>query len=37
MTNSIESIDLQIKELQEEKRRLLELQKAEEDKEVFNV
>lgn len=37
MTNSIESIDLQIKELQEQKRRLLELQKAEEDKEVFNV
>lgn len=37
MTNSIESIDLQIKELQEEKHRLLELQKAEEDKEVFNI
>lgn len=37
MTNSIESIDLQIKELQEEKRRLLELQKAEEDKEVFDI
>lgn len=40
MTNSstsIESIDLQIKELQEQKRRLLEMQKAEEDKEVFDV
>lgn len=40
MTNSatsIESIDLQIKELQEQKRRLLEMQKAEEDKEVFDI
>lgn len=40
MTNSatsIESIDLQIKELQEQKRRLIEMQKAEEDKEVFDV
>lgn len=37
MTNSIESIDLQIKELQEQKRRLLEEQRAEEAKEVFNI
>ena len=40
MTNSstsIESIDLQIEELQEQKRRLLEMQKAEEDKEVFDM
>lgn len=40
MTNSatsIESIDLQIKELQEQKRRLLEMQKSEEDKEVFDI
>ena len=40
MTNSatsIESIDLQIKELQEQKRRLLEMQKAEEAKEVFDI
>lgn len=37
MTNSIESIDLQIKELQEQKRRLIEMQKAEEDKEVFDI
>lgn len=36
-TQSIESIDLQIKELQEQKRRLLEMQKAEEDKEVFDM
>lgn len=36
-TTSIESIDLQIKELQEQKRRLLEMQKAEEDKEVFDI
>jgi hypothetical protein len=36
-TASIESIDLQIKELQEQKRRLLEMQKAEEDKEVFDI
>lgn len=32
MTNSIESIDLQIKELQEKKSRLLEEQRAEEAK-----
>ena len=37
MTNSIESIDLQIKELQEKKSRLLEEQRAEEAKEVFNI
>lgn len=37
MTNPIESIDLQIKELQEKKSRLLEEQRAEEAKEVFNI
>lgn len=37
LTTSIDSIDLQIKELQEQKRRLLEMQKAEEDKEVFDI
>lgn len=36
MTNSIESIDLQIKELQEQKRRLLEEQQSK-AKEVFDV
>lgn len=36
MTNSIESIDLQIKELQEQKRRLLEEQQIK-DKEVFDI
>ena len=37
MTNTIESIDLQIKELQEQKRRLIEKQKAEEEKVSFDV
>ena len=37
MTNTIEEIDLQIKELQEQKRRLLEKQKAEEEKVSFDV
>ena len=36
MTNSIESIDLQIKELQEQKRRLLEEQQSK-AKEVFDI
>lgn len=36
MTNSIESIDLQIKELQEQKRRLLESQQSK-DKKFYNV
>lgn len=37
MTNTIEEIDLQIKELQEQKLRLLEKQKAEEEKVFFDV
>lgn len=37
MTITIESIDFQIKKLQEQKRRLLEEQKAEEDKVSFDV
>lgn len=37
MTNTIESIDLQIKELQEQKRRLIEEQKAEEETRTFDV
>lgn len=37
MTNTIESIDLQIKELQEQRRRLVEAQKSEEDNAVFDV
>lgn len=37
MTNTIESIDLQIKELQEQKRRLIEKQKVEEEKVSFDV
>ena len=37
MTNTIEEIDLQIKELQEQKRRLIEKQKAEEEKVSFDV
>ena len=36
MINSIESIDLQIKELQEQKRRLLEEQQSK-AKEVFDI
>lgn len=36
MTNSIESLDLQIKELQEQKRRLLEEQQSK-DKKFYNV
>ncbi len=36
-TQSIESIDLQIKELQEQKRRLLEMQQAEENKVAFDM
>lgn len=37
MTITIESIDLQIKELQEQKRRLIEKRKAEEEKVSFDV
>ena len=37
MTNTIESIDLQIKELQEQKSRLLEKKKTEEEKVFFDV
>ena len=37
MTNTIESIDRQIEELQEQKRRLIEEQKAEEETRTFNV
>ena len=37
MTNTIESIDLQIKELQEQKRKLIEKQKAEEETRTFNI
>lgn len=36
MTNSIESIDLQIKELQEQKRRLIEEQQIK-DKKIYNI
>lgn len=37
MTNSIEEIDLQIKELQEQRRQLIEKQQAEEEKVLFDV
>ena len=37
MTNTIESIDLQIKELQEQRRQLVEAQNVEDDNSVFDV